>query len=194
MSKRPSLSDLILTYFKKHPYQDLAHGDWVDEISRQYMELKGRMPRDPWRAARKLYQDGYLVKVKKGIYKYDPGFVQNPELEDFTEQQKQIILERDGYRCVECGLGRANGVELHVDHIRPKDKGGKATIENGQTLCAQHNFLKKNDNATQSGKKRMIRLYELAKGEGNQEMMVFCREALEVYDKHNINSHIKWTP
>ena len=194
MSKRPSLSDLILTYFKKHPYQDLAHGDWVDAVSEQYKELTGNMPRDPWRAARKLYQDGYLVKVKKGIYKYDPNLVQNPELEDFTEQQKRIVLERDGYRCVECGLGRANGVELHVDHIRPKDKGGKATIENGQTLCAQHNFLKKNDNATQSGKKRMIRLYELAKEEGNQEMIVFCREVLEVYDRHNINSHIKWTP
>ena len=194
MSKRPSLSDLILTYFKEHPYQDLAHGDWVDAVSEQSKKLTGNMPRDPWRAARKPHQDGYLVKVKKGIYKYDPDLVQNPELEDFTEQQKRIILERDEYRCVECGLGRANGVELHVDHIIPKDKGGKATIENGQTLCAQHNFLKKNDNATQSGKKRMIRLYGLAKREGNQEMIVFCREVLEVYDKHNINSHIEWTP
>ena len=181
-------------HFEKHPYQDLAHDDWIDEISKQYMKLKGRMPRDPWRAARKLHQDGYLVKVKKGVYRYDPNFVHNSGLEDFTPQQKREILERDEYRCVECGRGVAEGVELHVDHIIPKDKGGKATIENGQTLCAQHNFLKKNDNATQSGKKRMIRLYELAKKESNQEMVVFCREVLEVYDKHNINSYIEWAP
>ncbi|MGP1515486.1 MAG: HNH endonuclease [Bacteroidales bacterium] len=25
---------------------------------------------------------------------------------------------------------------MHVDHIKPKEFGGKAIIENGQTLCA----------------------------------------------------------
>ena len=110
MNKAPSLSNLILMHFEKHPYQDLAHDDWIDEISKQYMKLKGRMPRDPWRAARKLHQDGYLVKVKKGVYRYDPNFVHNSGLEDFTTQQKREILERDEYRCVECGRGVAEGV------------------------------------------------------------------------------------
>ena len=41
-------------------------------------------------------------------------------------------------------MGKKDGVELHIDHIKPKDFGGEATIENGQTLCAQHNFIKKN--------------------------------------------------
>jgi len=194
MSGRPSLSDLILTHFKKHPKQDLAHDDWVDEVSKQYKGLTGRMPRDPWRAARKLHQGGYFIKVKKGIYRYDPDYVRNPELEDFTEQQKREILERDEYRCVVCGRGRAEGVELQVDHIKPKDQGGKATIENGQTLCAQHNFIKKNLNATETGKRLLIRLYELAKSQENQEMVEFCREVLEVYAKHNVNGHLEWVP
>ena len=42
-----------------------------------------------------------------------------------------------------CGGGRAEGVEIHADHIKAKEFGGKAEIENGQTLCAQHNFQKK---------------------------------------------------
>ncbi|WP_408648712.1 hypothetical protein [Tumidithrix elongata] len=37
--------------------------------------------------------------------------------------------------------------------MKPKDMGGLATIENGQTLCSQHNFLKKNLRQTETGKK-----------------------------------------
>ena len=193
MTKRPSQSDLILAYFKEHPNQDLAHEDWIDEVTSQYRELTGNTPRDLWRAARRLHQDGYLVKVRDGVYKYDPDYVHNPQLEDFSEQQKIEILTRDGYRCVICGRGEPEGVVLHVDHIKPKDRGGQATIANGQTLCAQHNFLKKNLNATETGKRMFIRLYESAKEEENDEIVAFCRDILEVYDKHGINGHIEWT-
>jgi len=43
------------------------------------------------------------AKISKGVYKYDPDFVVNRELEDFTEQQKKQILERDNYKCVIVG-------------------------------------------------------------------------------------------
>ena len=194
MSKRPSQSDLILAHFQKYPKQDLAHEDWIDEVSRQYEELTGRIPRDLWRAARKLYEAGTLIQVHKGVYRYDPDYVHTPELEDFTDQQKREILERDNFRCVICGRGQAEGIELHVDHIRPKSRGGKATINNGQTLCSQHNFIKKNLNATETGKRMFIRLYELATEEENREIIDFCREVLEVYEKHGINDHIDWIP
>lgn len=74
-------------------------------------------------------------------------------MQDFSERQKKEILARDDYRCVMCGRGLKDGVELHVDHIKPKDQGGEATIENGQTLCSIHNFQKKNYNQTETGKK-----------------------------------------
>ena len=79
-----------------------------------------------------------------------------------------------------------------MDHIKPKDFGGKATIENGQTLCAQHNFQKKNLKQTETGKKMFIRLYELSKKENYNNLKNFCEEILEVYQKHEINCHIKW--
>ena len=63
---------------------------------------------------------------------------------DFTSTQKKQILKRDNYKCVICGRGLKDGVELHIDHIKAKDFGGEAILENGQTLCAQHNILKKN--------------------------------------------------
>jgi len=81
---------------------------------------------------------------------------------------------------------------LHVDHIKAKDLGGKATIENGQTLCAQHNFLKKNFKQIETGKKMFIRLYELAKVQKDKKLQKFYEEILGVFKDHNINGHIEW--
>ena len=107
----PSLKDLILDHFKKFPKKPLSHNDWVDNVSNEYKKIKGSLPRDPWRAARKLYADGLLVKVDKGVYMYDPDYVQQTDLKDFTQEQKKQILERDGYKCVICGRGEQDGVE-----------------------------------------------------------------------------------
>jgi len=133
-----------------------------------------------------------LIKIKKGVYRYDPTAVQKKELEDFTAAQKAEIMKRDGYRCVICGRGPKDGVELQVDHIRSKDDGGKAEIENGETLCAQHNFQKKNYKQTESGKRFFIRLYELAKAKNDNNLKDFCAEVLEVYEKNGVNGHIVW--
>lgn len=130
--------------------------------------------------------------MKKGIYHYDPKAVKQRELEDFTQKQKAFILKRDGYKCVRCGLGREDGIELHVDHIKSRYEGGRATLENGQTLCAPHNFVKKHQKQTETGKKMFIRLYELAKSEHQKELINFCADVLNSYEKHKINGHIIW--
>ena len=190
--QKKSISDLIKEYFKNHPNQDLPHGPVVDWVEEQYLKLYGKKPRDTWRAIRHLHEEGFLIKVRKGIYRYDPKIVKQKELEDFTPEQKEAILERDGYRCVICGRGKKDGVELHVDHIKPKSLGGKSNIENGQTLCAQHNFIKKNLKQTETGKKMFIRLYELTKKEKDEKLKKFCEEILNIYEKYNINGHIVW--
>jgi 5-methylcytosine-specific restriction endonuclease McrA len=190
--QKKSISDLIKEYFKNHPDQDLPHGPVVDWVEEQYLKLYGKKPRDTWRGIRHLHEEGFLIKVKKGIYRYDPLFVKKRDLEDFTPEQKEAILKRDGYKCVICGRGKKDEVELHVDHIKPRYLGGKSIIENGQTLCAQHNFIKKTLKQTETGKKMFIRLYELAKKEGEEKLKKFCEEILNVYEKYNINGHIVW--
>lgn len=67
-----------------------------------------------------------------------------------------------------------------------------ATLENGQTLCAKHNFLKKNLKQTETGKKMFLRMLESAKNEGEKELIDFLEDVLKVYEKHNINGHIAW--
>jgi len=191
-SRNKSIGDLVKEYFKRRPNQDLSHGPVVDWVEEKYVRLYGKKPRDTWRAIRHLHEEGFLVKVRKGVYRYDPKVANKKEVDDFTPEQKKAILKRDGYKCVICGRGRREGVELHVDHIKPKYLGGKSNIENGQTLCAQHNFIKKTLKQTETGKKMFIRLYELARSEGNKELKSFCEDILETYEKHNVNGHIVW--
>jgi len=191
-AKNKSIKDLLVEYFKSHPKQDITHGPAVDWVEVQYQKLYNKKPRDTWRSIRNLHESGFLIKVKKGVYRYDPEFVLEKELEEFTAEQKALILERDEFRCVRCGRGKRDGVELHIDHIKPKSLGGRAIIENGQVLCAQHNFMKKSTKQTETGKKMFIRLYELAKSEGDEKLINFCNDILKVYELHQINGHIVW--
>ena len=184
--------ELIKEFFISNPLRNIEHPEVVDWAVAEYEKRTGKVFRDPDRAIRRLSQNGFLIKVKKGVYKYDPEFVIDKKLEDFSNEQKQRILERDSYKCVICGKGIKDGVELQVDHIKPKDLGGKAEIENGQTLCATHNFRKKNYAQTETGKKMFIRLYELSKKSNDFEIMKFCEEILNVFEKNDINGHIIW--
>ena len=181
-----------MEFFTKNPKRNIKHPEIVDWVTEEWKKRTGEIFRDPDRQIRQLSQKGLLQKISKGVYRYDPDFIVNRELEDFTPAQKLEILKRDNYRCVICGRGKEDGIELQVDHIKPKDLGGKDTIENGQTLCAQHNFKKKNYKQTETGKKMFIRLYELAKNIGDVETQDFCAQILEVFEKNNINGHIEW--
>jgi len=192
MAKKISQIELLKKYFIKHPNKDIPPPKVVDWAVAEWKKRTGEVFRDPDRGIRSLAQQGFLIKVAKGIYKYHPKYVKNRKLEDFTSVQKKTILERDEYKCVICGKGKKEGIELHVDHIKPKDLGGNAIIKNGQTLCAQHNFMKKNFKQTETGKKMFIRLYELAKAQKDKKLQDFCAEILKVFEKNNINGHIEW--
>lgn len=191
--KRIVQKDLLFEFFQKNINRDIPHPEVVDwAVSEYEKRTGGKVYRDVDRGVRKMHQSGILIKVKKGVYRYDPKHVKSRELEDFDEATKQKIFNRDGYKCVICGMGRKEGLEIHADHIKAKDFGGKATLENGQTLCAPHNFLKKNFRQTETGKKLFIRLYELAKSEDNKALINFCSEILSVFEKNGINGHIEW--
>ena len=187
-----SIRELVKTFFMKHPNQELSHAPVVDWVTKEYLKTHSSPPRDPWRVIRNLHQEGFLVKVHKGIYKYDPELACSRELENFSDSQREEIFKRDGYKCVICGLGSADGLEIHADHIIPRERGGKATIENGQTLCSKHNIQKKHYKQTESGKRLFIRLYELSKQSNDEEVKKFCEQILKVYEENNVNGHIVW--
>ena len=188
----PSQLDLIMEYFKKNSNRDIKHPEIVDWAVAEFKKRTGKVFSDPDRGIRKLAQEGQLIKVAKGVYRYDPAFVVKRELEDFTSAQKEAIMKRDNYRCVICGRGKESGIELQVDHIKPKDQGGRAEIENGETLCAQHNFQKRNYGQTESGKLFFIRLYEAARKNNDKTMRDFCAQILEVYERNGVDDHVIW--
>ncbi len=101
-----SQNEIIIEFFKNNPNRDIKHPEIVDWATSEYNKRTGKIFRDPDRNIRKLSQSGFLIKVAKGVYKYDPEYEHQRELEDFTSAQKKEILERDGYRCVVCGKSR----------------------------------------------------------------------------------------
>jgi len=189
--ERTTIADLIMEYFRNHPKEDLKHGPVVDYVEERYLQLYSKKPRDTWRGIRRLHQEGFLIKVKKGVYRYDPDLIKHKELYEFPPEIKEKIFRRDGYRCVVCGRGREDGVEIHADHKRPLDKGGTNSVDNGQTLCSEHNFLKKTYSQTEFGKRFLIKFYLEAVKKDDKRMIKFCKEIFDVYDKYGINSHIK---
>jgi hypothetical protein len=186
-----SVNDLILDYFQKHPNEDIKHGPVVDWVTEQYLRDNPEPPRDPWRAIRKLHQEGKLIKVRKGVYRYDPEQIKEIELYDFPPDIKEEIFERDHYRCIVCGRGKADGIELCAEHIKPKDKGGDNSIDNGQTLCTEHNLIKKNYSQTEAGKRYFIKIYQQAVANHDDRMVKFCKDVFDVYNKYKINGQIE---
>lgn len=51
------------------------------------------------------------------------------------------VLKRDGYVCRYCGRG-APSVVLHVDHVKPRSRGGRDTWANLVTACQDCNLGK----------------------------------------------------
>lgn len=190
MARKITQRDIILEFYKQNPNRDILHPEIVDWAIMEYTKRTGKTFRDPDRQIRRLHQEGILVKVKYGVYRYDPQ--QTRKLTDFTPTQRAEILKRDGYKCVVCGLGEKEGMVLHADHVKPKDKGGESTISNGQTLCSAHNFKKKNYNQTETAKKLFVNLLNRSKDVKDATMMEFCKDILRVYDEHDINGHIDW--
>ena len=70
-----------------------------------------------------------LIKRETG------GSVRRKKLPKATRTR---ILERDGWKCVLCGISR----DLQIDHIHPVSKGGSDADENLQVLCRPCNIRK----------------------------------------------------
>ena len=187
---RKTVRHLVLEYFAQHPRQEVQQRDVATWVQKEYEKLYGQPCMDPWREVRRLYQEGLLAKIRKGVYVYDPDVVSNRRVLNFPPEVRDEIFRRDGYRCVFCGRGPAEGLEIHADHIVPLERGGDNSVDNGQTLCSEHNIFKKYYSQTEFGKRLFLRLYKQALANEDQRMIRFCQAILRVYDEYDINSHI----
>lgn len=58
------------------------------------------------------------------------------------------VFQRDGWKCVACGLSALENTILHVDHVVPRSLGRSDKLENFQTLCQTCNLGKSNRDST----------------------------------------------
>lgn len=104
-----------------------------------------------------IYHKDFVVgKCENGVRKiYGMEAVPSlPKIPKITEQKGRTpskrlrfqVLVRDKSTCRLCGASPTKdpSVTLHIDHIVPWSKGGKTTIDNLQTLCADCNLGKSN--------------------------------------------------
>jgi 5-methylcytosine-specific restriction endonuclease McrA len=63
---------------------------------------------------------------------------------------RQSVFERDRFTCQYCGKGFETR-ELNLDHVIPRDKGGKTTWENVVCSCIRCNTRKANKLPAQAG-------------------------------------------
>ena len=185
-----TINELILEFFMNRPNTEFKPAPVVKWVTEQ-RENAGQPAEDVQRAIRELALTGRLVKPRRGIYKYDPDQDQEKELQGFPAAVKQAIFKRDNFRCVVCGQGKEDNVEIAADHKKPRKKGGTNDIENGQTLCTRHNNLKKTYSQTEAGKRFFIELYNTAVANDDQPMIAFCETVFDAYDEHYVNGHIK---
>lgn len=56
----------------------------------------------------------------------------------WTDDERRLILERDGWACVWCG----STDELQIDHVVPFSRGGACSVDNVAVLCGPCNRRK----------------------------------------------------
>ena len=85
----------------------------------------------------------------------------NPNSDAFLEsyewrQVRMVVLKRDGARCACCGATPADGLRMHVDHIKPRRKFPELALDprNLQVLCEVCNHGKGNWDQTDWRKKQ----------------------------------------
>ncbi len=75
-----------------------------------------------------------------------PGYKQaDPFLTSFEWRRvRMIALRRDGAKCACCGRTSADGVRIHVDHIKPRRRYPELALDvaNLQVLCEECNHGK----------------------------------------------------
>jgi hypothetical protein len=72
---------------------------------------------------------------------HDISAAKSSKRKPISPKLRAEVLERDNYRCVKCGAdAKSSGTTLHLNHRLPVSKGGKNSLENLETTCADCNL------------------------------------------------------
>ena len=113
------------------------------KVIKQYTSPQGRNHYSDYRTytAEQLLAAMDRLREQKG-HQREALAQRSAERAKMTDSLRYDILRRDGFKCCICGATAADGVKLHVDHIRPVAKGGKTEKSNLRTLCDRCNHGK----------------------------------------------------
>jgi 5-methylcytosine-specific restriction endonuclease McrA len=81
-----------------------------------------------------------VLRLRKGFKMYKGG----------VKYSRSNVYARDHYRCCYCGKRKAPS-HLNLDHVLPRDRGGKTTWENIVTSCYDCNGKKGNRIPSEAG-------------------------------------------
>lgn len=88
--------------------------------------------------------DESIAKENDELLSLPPRVAANKSKRAIPLGMRYQILKADGFKCVACGNGPAEGAKLQIDHKLPYSLGGLTELRNLQTLCADCNLSKSN--------------------------------------------------
>jgi ATP adenylyltransferase len=131
------LKDMPLRVLRKHGVLNRS-GELVNlELPKLTLEEKATI--------RRLCEEKMQAFIEsRGLSIWDHRLLETDPVPNSLRYQ---VLKAAGGKCELCGVSAKEAV-LHVDHIQPRSKGGKNTVENLQCLCEQCNLGKSNRDDT----------------------------------------------
>jgi hypothetical protein len=143
--KFQSISELVKDddrWPKKHSSEIQMLCDAIESLFHDYEGAAWRIADALWMLARKWrHAPGIGEPTGMGAMLANHGLDKPTTGKGIAPKVRWAILSRDEYRCVCCGRG-APDVELHIDHIHPRSKGGSDFYGNLRTLCSECNIGK----------------------------------------------------
>ena len=179
-----SQDGMCLLFLMKNENKKMQTSEIIDVVSQKYKRVTGKKFRETTgRPLRKLLGLGIIHRASKGSFYFNGKFREN-RTDNFTENQKKEILERDNHTCCYCGITQNEGGLLTVDHIDPQEKGGKAEIGNGMALCTACENKKSNYDVRSFGKKMFSKFNKLAIRKKDKDLENFTNEILDIFEKY----------
>lgn len=191
-----SQEEFVREWFRAHSDRDIPHLESKPLIEQAWLTKTGSRIEDVDRAIRRLAESGELVKVRKGVYRYNSENEKPTDSSGFSEFTSQAALERDLFSCTICLEPADHRLDLHVIAVTAFDLGGSNLLSNARTVCSFHKvaleLLDKRGNISSVRVRktldRILRSQEPPAGNG----LVLAEELLRSLERHNGTTGINW--